>query len=201
MTKREERRLETRARLLRLARDMFLSRAYDDVPLNDLLAAAGLQKGGFYHHFPDKRTLFAAVYTEVNAELEATLSAAARAAGDGWASLLVAFDRYFDALEDAAFHRFFNRDGLAVLGWADWLAINRTHSLAVIDRLVAALAHAGQLRSGVPELVPVLLAGASDYAADWASDAGSEDERHARLAQARRAMRELIGLYKVSAAY
>lgn len=208
MTKREEKRLETRGRLLRQARLLFLARAYDDVPLTDILDAAGLQKGGLYHHFTDKRALFRAVYVEVNAELTEALEAAARrgaaatAPGGGrWGAAHAAFDRFFDALDDPGFHRFFYRDGLAVLGWEDWLGINRAHSLAVVDRLVAELDRAGELRSAVPEMVPVLLAGASDYAADWAlAQAGDRDRRKQALTRARMAVQELVELYRRGAA-
>ncbi|MEY8015638.1 TetR/AcrR family transcriptional regulator [Mycobacterium servetii] len=50
-----------RAELLDLAAGLFLRRGYDNVSLNDLIAAAGISKGAFYHWFPSKEALIAAL--------------------------------------------------------------------------------------------------------------------------------------------
>jgi len=51
----------TRERILRAAYQLFLRHGYSDVSLNQLIKAAGLTKGGFYHHFSSKDELFAEV--------------------------------------------------------------------------------------------------------------------------------------------
>lgn len=48
-----------RAELLDRAAELFLRRGYDNVSLNDLIADAGVSKGGFYHWFPSKDALIA----------------------------------------------------------------------------------------------------------------------------------------------
>jgi AcrR family transcriptional regulator len=50
-----------RAELLDRARMLFLQHGYDNVSLNDLIADAGVSKGGFYHWFPSKAALIAAL--------------------------------------------------------------------------------------------------------------------------------------------
>jgi AcrR family transcriptional regulator len=40
---------------------LFLSRGYDNVSLNDIIADAGISKGVFYHYFPSKEALLAAL--------------------------------------------------------------------------------------------------------------------------------------------
>lgn len=40
---------------------LFLERGYDNVSLNDLLAATGIPKGAFYHYFPSKDALVIAL--------------------------------------------------------------------------------------------------------------------------------------------
>jgi AcrR family transcriptional regulator len=50
-----------RAELLDRAAGLFLQRGYDNVSLNDLIADAGVSKGAFYHWFPSKDALIAAL--------------------------------------------------------------------------------------------------------------------------------------------
>jgi TetR/AcrR family transcriptional regulator, cholesterol catabolism regulator len=50
-----------RAELLDLAAGLFLQRGYENVSLNDLIADAGVSKGAFYHWFPSKDGLVAAL--------------------------------------------------------------------------------------------------------------------------------------------
>jgi len=50
-----------RAELLDRAAGLFLRDGYDNVSLNDLIADAGVSKGAFYHWFPSKDALIAAL--------------------------------------------------------------------------------------------------------------------------------------------
>ncbi|OBH47149.1 TetR/AcrR family transcriptional regulator [Mycobacterium mantenii] len=50
-----------RAELLDRATELFLRRGYENVSLNDLIADAGVSKGAFYHWFPSKDALIAAL--------------------------------------------------------------------------------------------------------------------------------------------
>ncbi|HEY9303146.1 MAG TPA: TetR/AcrR family transcriptional regulator [Mycobacterium sp.] len=50
-----------RAELLDRAAGLFLRHGYENVSLNDLIADAGVSKGAFYHWFPSKDTLVAAL--------------------------------------------------------------------------------------------------------------------------------------------
>jgi TetR/AcrR family transcriptional regulator, cholesterol catabolism regulator len=50
-----------RAEMLDRAMTLFVQRGYDNVSLNDLIADAGVSKGAFYHWFPSKDALIAAL--------------------------------------------------------------------------------------------------------------------------------------------
>lgn len=50
-----------RSELLDHALALFLSRGYDHASLNDVIAEAGISKGAFYHYFPSKEALLAAL--------------------------------------------------------------------------------------------------------------------------------------------
>ena len=55
----------TRTRILATAREMFHSRSYADVGIQEICEAARVQKGSFYHYFPSKRELALAVIDDV----------------------------------------------------------------------------------------------------------------------------------------
>lgn len=57
-----------RAEVLDQALALFLERGYANVSLNDLLAAVGVPKGAFYHYFPSKEALVAALAQRSAAE-------------------------------------------------------------------------------------------------------------------------------------
>jgi len=60
---------ERRAQLLRLARNAFSARSYDDVSIDDLAREAKISKGLLYHYFPTKRDLYVAGLREIADEL------------------------------------------------------------------------------------------------------------------------------------
>ncbi|MEP2783560.1 MAG: TetR/AcrR family transcriptional regulator [Pseudoruegeria sp.] len=48
---------DRRNQLLDVAQYLFFTKGYDDTTMADILAAAGISKGGFYHHFKSKDEL------------------------------------------------------------------------------------------------------------------------------------------------
>ncbi|HUH70682.1 MAG TPA: TetR/AcrR family transcriptional regulator [Mycobacterium sp.] len=70
-----------RAELLDRAAGLFLRRGYDNVSLNDLIADAGVSKGAFYHWFPSKDALIAALAERSAGEAFAGVEAAVAACG------------------------------------------------------------------------------------------------------------------------
>jgi AcrR family transcriptional regulator len=76
-----ERGSATRQRILAIAADQFLSHGYAGTSLSDLIGAAGITKGAFYHHFPSKESLALEVVRARQAE-EAMVVAEASAGLD-----------------------------------------------------------------------------------------------------------------------
>ena len=50
-----------RAELIDCAQRLFLTRGYERTTINDVIAAAGLSKGAFYHHFRSKEDMLEAI--------------------------------------------------------------------------------------------------------------------------------------------
>jgi AcrR family transcriptional regulator len=85
-----DRGLATRQHILAVASDQFLTHGYAGTSLSDLIRAAGITKGAFYHHFPSKESLALEVVRARQAE-ETTMVLKASAG----------FDRAVDQLRAA----------------------------------------------------------------------------------------------------
>ena len=70
----------TRERLVRTAARLFVTQGYRGVGVNEICAAADVQKGSFYHHFPSKSDLAIAAIDMLEADLWELLDDAERAA-------------------------------------------------------------------------------------------------------------------------
>ena len=73
---------ETRASLIAAAREAFGTVGYAAASMDEMTAAAGLTRGALYHHFGDKKGLFAAVIDQIDAEMTVRLRAVSARAGD-----------------------------------------------------------------------------------------------------------------------
>lgn len=65
MPYRPEHKVETRKRIVSSARKLFNRRGLSDVSIDEIMADAGLTRGGFYNHFSTKEDLYAEAVTEI----------------------------------------------------------------------------------------------------------------------------------------
>jgi AcrR family transcriptional regulator len=86
-----------RAELLDRALALFVQRGFDNVSLNDLIAAAGVSKGAFYHWFPSKDALVTALAARSASEVFAVVEdAAAQCGGNALDQLNAVLQAGFD---------------------------------------------------------------------------------------------------------
>ena len=72
----------TRAALIAAGLDLLASRPIDAIPIDEVVACAGVAKGSFFNHFEDKHEFAAAVAAEVRLALEAAVARANEGVGD-----------------------------------------------------------------------------------------------------------------------
>lgn len=83
---------EARGRLLKAAKALFLLKGLTAVTVDDICLAADVSKGGFYHHFPDKESVFTKVASE---ELTRQMELSVHAPSDtpmGWGASALLVD-------------------------------------------------------------------------------------------------------------
>ncbi|MDD7965057.1 TetR/AcrR family transcriptional regulator [Actinomycetospora lemnae] len=168
---RVEQKARTRRTLVGAARTLFATRGYGDVGLAEIVAAAGVTKGALYHQFDGKTALFRAVLGEVLDEVADAVVTAARAAGDDpWAQLRAGCRAFLVASTDPARVRIALVDGPAVLGWAQWRALDEATSQRHLVEALEGLVARGLLAPRPVAPLAHLLGGAMNEAALWLAD-------------------------------
>lgn len=153
----------TQAALRSAGRRLFGQLGYEATSLGAICAEAGVTTGALYHHFGDKKGLFAAVAEELDAALVA-LTAKARTqalaeGADAWQAFLDAMDVFLQAGLDPRGRRIALTDAPAVLGTQAWLEIRERQGLGAMAQAVRTLQASGLMPPGAVRLRARLILG------------------------------------------
>jgi AcrR family transcriptional regulator len=162
---------QTRAALVRAARKLF-RRGYDAVSTPEIADAAGVTRGALYHHFADKRALFAAVVEAVAADHVAAIQELATAEATPIDGLLAGCRAFLANAQNAEIQRIYLLDAPAALGWDAWREIDSRHGLGSVRDGLHACAEAGLMDAGDVDAVAHLILGALNEAALVLAKAG-----------------------------
>ncbi|MFD9324651.1 TetR/AcrR family transcriptional regulator [Streptomyces sp. NPDC060065] len=172
---------QTRADLVATARKLFVDNGFAGTSVEAITGAALVSKGTFYHHFPDKKAMFAELYTELIQQVGAlgdATSEAVRVTPDEPAMTAVAnlTHAFLRRTIDDPLHRELMAQAPAVLG-DQYRQINETVAQPPIERLLTVLAERGDLQPDVPvaTVARLLLAGLCEGNQIIAAAADPED--------------------------
>ena len=183
---------QTRGRLVAAARELFSTRGYADVPIEDVVRRAGVTRGALYHQFPGgKVDLFAAVFDAVEEELMAGIAETLAEAGaeDPVAGLRAGIDATLALALDPKAVRLTILDAPAVLGWEAWRAAGERYGLGLLRAGLQAAMDAGALaRTPLDPLAQLLLASVEEAVIYVARS----DDQEAAHAEARAALHRLL---------
>lgn len=143
--------------MLAAGQDLFGSNGYDATSVEAILAAAGIARGGLYHHFASKEALFDAVLDRVIAELAASVRRTARAVKDPAEALRAGCLAWLQLALDPGVQRIVLLDAPAVVGWERWRTIDEGHTLGATKVTLRRLADAGRLPPGVTDALAHLV--------------------------------------------
>lgn len=146
---RKENAAATQAALRAAGRQLFATLGYEATSVGALCTQAGVTTGALYHHYGDKKGLFAAVAEELECSLveraTCAMSAAQTQGGDAWNGFLAAIDVL---LADAGGRRIGLVDAPAVLGAEGWQAIRERHGHGAMTGAIQGLQQAGVIGPG-----------------------------------------------------
>jgi AcrR family transcriptional regulator len=162
---------KTRAALVRSARKLF-RRGYEAVGTPEIAEAAGVTRGALYHHFADKRALFAAVVEQIAADHVAAIEKVAVAEASPVEGLLAGCRAFLDIARSDETQRIYLLDAPAALGWNAWREIDARYGLGSVKAGLEACAAAGLMNAADVDAAAHLILGALNEAALVLAQAG-----------------------------
>ena len=138
---------------------MFARDGYAATSVDDIVAACGMTKGAFYHHFAGKEDLFEAVFVEEQQRIATQLTNTyeARPESDPVQASYVACRTFLTISRDPAVQRITLLDAPAALGWERMREIESDYGLALIKEGIRNAIRAKRLkRRDVDALAHVL---------------------------------------------
>jgi len=149
------------------AQALFVAKGVAATSVDEIVAAAGISKGGFYHHFASKDVLLAALQDRYVADFLANVTAAQAAVpADDWCGRM-------EAWIEASVEDFFKRLAVHDVVFHEFTPSHRRemNENAVVDQLeqfLAAGSAAGAWQAARPRLMAVMLFHALHGACDEA---------------------------------
>lgn len=162
-----------RATLIGAARGLFVEKGYPDTATPDIVNAAGVTRGALYHHFEDKRALFAAVVADEARKVAEMIENNAAATATARDAILAGTRAYFDAMLVPGRTRLLLLDGPAVLGPGAMQQLDAEYSQASLKAGLNDLFAASGRTTDLLDAFVELLSAAFDRAA-LAIEAGGE---------------------------
>jgi AcrR family transcriptional regulator len=141
MARQSERSAATIEATVSAARKLFMARGFEAVSIDEIAAAAGIAKGGFYHHFLSKQSVFEVVLDGVQAELASQLQSRLASNKGKRTPETIAMNvlGYLKAASAPGLRQLILIDGPVVLGWERWREIDDRHFFAPIHSGLAAI--------------------------------------------------------------
>ena len=166
----------TRAKLIAAARSAFAQHGYAQASMDELTARAGLTRGALYHHFGGKPGLLAAVFAQIDAEMDVRLEQVLRNHGDLWEGFLAYCRAYLAMAQEPEIRRIVLQDARAVLTGTEQGA-QYQQCVQFMAAYLQDLMDQGVIVRSSAQAMAHLLNGSLIEAAIWIAEEGASDER------------------------
>jgi AcrR family transcriptional regulator len=175
----------TREHIVQTARELVIERGYDGVSTAEILARAGVSRGGLYHHFAGRRELMAAVLEAVEQDFIERLAAVAAAAPDPLSAIRTGSQWYLDeCVRSEELKRVGLLEGRKELGWEKWRETVAPYGLGMLAQTLKAAMESGQMRRADPTALAHLILAALHEASAIIASAPDQRAERARTGKA-----------------
>lgn len=179
----------TAEQILQSAATLFATRGYAHTSLDDIAQDAGVTRGAIYHHYLSKKGLFGVVAARLQAQVAASVLAAAEGAAPSPSSQLRAGSHAFlDTITSNSFVRILLIDAPAVVGWQEWRRLDDENS---VTHLREALRNV-HVTEALVDVTAAHLSGAMNEVALWIAQ---HDDPEVARAEAHAALDQLLNAY------
>lgn len=191
----------TQAALMASAARLIGQYGYGAASVGSICAEANVTAGALYHHYGDKKGLFAALVESIDAQLVAAASQSGlqvlEAGGSHWDAFLATTDTVLAAGLDVPLRRIMLTEAPAILGAKVWGEIRQRQGLGAMQRQLEALQAHGIFAQHTPQrLAPIVLG--TLYGAIESLPEQPEDVPQA-LEEAKRCVHAMLGALRAQA--
>lgn len=165
MSTQEKRRLAARTAIIQAATELFGSKGYDATSIDNVAESAGFAKGAVYHHFPNKKAVFEAVFDVVSEDILHRLSVDSAISDSVLKALLDGTRDFFRLCSEPKVTRILLQDGPAVLGLAEWRKADARHFGGYVRAALAAAMEQSEIRKMPLDATSAVALGAIQSAA------------------------------------
>ena len=149
---------DTRARLVRVAREIVVERGYGGLSTAEVIERSGVSRGGLYHHFAGKDELVAAVLETIEIELMERLAVVVADAPSPLAAIERGSAWYFEeCLRSRELQRIGLVEGRKALDWSRWRTTISPYGISMFAQTLAAGMEEGEIAKADPEVLAYLL--------------------------------------------
>ncbi|SHN05194.1 TetR/AcrR family transcriptional regulator [Gracilibacillus kekensis] len=183
MRKTKEETKLTIKKVLEIATLKFAEDGYANVSLEDIVQETGLTRGAIYHHFKNKKGLFASVFEEVQKEIAQTIEIEAMKSNDKWIQLINGCRAFLTAASETAHQRILLIDGPAVLGWDTFRKLDQQYAMSGLKEqlIIMNQDNSIDLKDISVEALTHSLSGAMNECALWITE---KNDRHIAINEA-----------------
>jgi len=146
MVSQQDRRQQTRQRLLDAAQALFVERGFEATTTDMILAAAKSSKGAMYHHFDSKADMLAAIYAVLSEHVITVAVAGRDPHATPLQGLIQATALWLEQVSAPDMATLLLEQGPAVLGLQRARAIEERYSLATVSAALRAAQKAGEIK-------------------------------------------------------
>ena len=179
-TRRQDYSSSTKRALLDNATNLFTDHGYAGTSLDEVVAAARVTKGAFYHHFPSKLALFEAVFERVQSSTTVEVQKAIDTSKDPWERAQAGLEKFLEVCREPGYRRICLQEGPVALGHERWHEAEKASTLGIVQRtvddLLADLGGGEDLSEAFGIVFYGAIKSASEYVADAEDPSAASEE-------------------------
>jgi AcrR family transcriptional regulator len=136
---------KTRKLIVATARGLFAELGFAGATTSRIAKSAGLTEGAFFHHFKDKKALFAEVVRNLQRELAQAVNTRRQKSEDPFERFIIGARASIELSQSPEYLRLVLIEAPTILGGENWREIDAVTSLSVIEPALVAIAGRDQI--------------------------------------------------------
>jgi AcrR family transcriptional regulator len=194
MSKKVDQGLETRQRLIKVARKQFADHGFTGTRFDEIALSEGLTTGALYHHFKNKVDLFKSVFIDCSEDIATAVGQAADQSNDRFKGIIAGCEAYIRETISPEYKKIVLEDAISVLGWKEWKSIDdATSELSLVEAIQDAQKQNLISKKVTAKSIARLLSGATNELALWVSES---DDMEKTLSESVSALKLVINNLK-----